>query len=65
MPFSLTCKSLDLILRTPDLTIHPAAEIIGEADPLLSMKALQAAAGGGRKASIDKSGPLATLAAKR
>ena len=50
-------KSLDLILRTmSDLTIHPTAEIIGEADPLLSMTALQAAAGGGRKAIIDKSG---------
>ncbi len=60
------CKSLDLILRTTsDLTIHPTAEIIGEADPLLSMTALQAAAGGGRKAIIDKSGPLAKLAAKR
>jgi hypothetical protein len=59
-------KSLDLILRTmSDLTIHLTADIIGEADPLLSMTALQAAAGGGRKAIIDKSGPLATLAAKR
>jgi hypothetical protein len=48
-----------------DLTILPAAEITGEADPLLSMTALQAAAGGGRKAIIGKSGPLATLAAKR
>jgi hypothetical protein len=47
-----------------DLTIHPTAGIIGEADPLLSMTALQAAAGGGRKAIIDKSGPLAKLAAK-
>jgi hypothetical protein len=47
------------------LTIHPTAEIIGEADPLLSMTAIQAAAGGGRKVIIDKSGPLAKLAAKR
>ena len=39
--------------------------MIGEADPLLSTTALQAAAGGGRKANIDDSGPLATLAAKR
>jgi hypothetical protein len=62
----LSCKSLDLILRTlSDLTIHPTAEIIGEADPLLSMTAFQAAAAGGRKAIIDKSGPLATAAAKR
>ena len=48
-----------------DLAIHPTAGIIGEADPLLSMTAPQAAAGGGRKAIIDKSGPLSTLAAKR
>jgi hypothetical protein len=48
-----------------DLTIHPTAEIVGAAEPLLSMTALQAAAGGGRKTIIDKSGPLATLAAKR
>jgi hypothetical protein len=47
-----------------DLTTHPTAEIIGEADPLLSMTALQAA-GGGREAIIDKSGPLATLSAER
>ena len=40
-----------------DLTIHPAAEMTGEADPLLSMTALQAAAGGGRKAIIDPSSP--------
>jgi len=38
--------------------------MIGEPDPLLSMTALRAAAGGGRKAVIDKIGPLATLAAK-
>jgi hypothetical protein len=62
----IVCKSLDLILRTmSDLTIHPTAKMIGEADPLLPMPALQAAAGGGRKAIIDKNGPLATLAAKR
>jgi hypothetical protein len=37
-----SCKSLDLILRTmSDLAIHPTAEIIGEANPLLSMTALQ------------------------
>ena len=48
-----------------DLAIHPTAEMIGEADPLLSMTALQAAAAGGRKAIIGKGGPLATLAAKR
>jgi len=47
-----------------DPTIHPTAEYIGEADPLLSMTALQAVAGGGRKAIIDNSGPLTTLAAK-
>lgn len=40
------------------------ATIFGEADALLSMTALRAAAGGGRKAVIDKIGPLATLAAK-
>jgi hypothetical protein len=58
--------SLDLILQTmSDLTIHPTAEIIGEADPLLAMTAVQAAAVGGRKAIIDKRGPLATLPAKR
>jgi hypothetical protein len=58
---ALKCKSLDLILQTmSDLTIHPAAEITGEADPLLSMTALQAAAGGGRKAIIDTIDPLAT-----
>ena len=48
-----------------DLAIHSTAEMIGEADPLLSMTARQAAAAGGRKAIIDNSGPLATLAAKR
>jgi len=48
-----------------DFPIHPTAEMIGETDPLLSMTALRGAAGGGRKAIIDKDGPLATLAAKR
>jgi hypothetical protein len=38
--------------------------MIGEADPRLSMSALQAAAGGGRKAILDRIDPLATLAAK-
>jgi hypothetical protein len=61
----LMYKSLDLILRTmSDLTIHLTADIIGEADSMLSMTALQAAAGGGRKAIIDNIDPLAKLAAK-
>jgi len=55
----LRWKSLDLILRTmSDLAIHPTAEMIGEAGPLLSMTALQAAAGGGRKAIIEMNGML-------
>jgi len=48
-----------------DVAIHLTAEIIGEADPLLSMTALWAAAASGRRAIIDKRGPLAKLAAKR
>jgi hypothetical protein len=48
-----------------DVAIHLTAEIIGEADPLLSMTALWAAAAGGRRAIIDERGPLAKLAAKR
>ena len=48
-----------------DFAIHLTANMIGEADSILSMTALQAAAGGGRKAIIDKSGPLATRAAER
>ncbi len=48
-----------------DFAIHLTANIIGEEDPLLSMTALWAAARGGREAIIDKSGPLAKLAAKR
>jgi hypothetical protein len=44
---------------------HSAHGRIDEADPLLSMTALRAAAGGGREAIVDKSGPLATLAVKR
>jgi hypothetical protein len=36
-----------------DFAIHPMAEIFGETDTLLSMTALRAAAGGGRKAIID------------
>jgi hypothetical protein len=47
------------------LAIQITAGIIGVAEPLSSMTALRAAAGGGREAIIDKSGSLATLAAKR
>jgi hypothetical protein len=41
------------------------AAIFGEADALLSMTALWAAAEGGREAIIDQSDPLANAAAKR
>jgi hypothetical protein len=62
----LKCESLDLIHRTmSDFAIHLTADIIGEADPVLSMTALRAAAACGRAAIIDKTGPLAKLAAKR
>jgi hypothetical protein len=62
----IKCKNLDLTLRTTsDVAIHRTADIIGEADPLLSTTALRAAAGGGREAIIDKGGPLAKLAAMR
>ena len=60
------CKSLDLMHRTmSDFAIHLTADIIGEADPFLPMTVLRTAARGGREAIIDKSGPLAKLAAKR
>jgi hypothetical protein len=48
-----------------DFAIHLTADIIGEADPFLPMTVLRTAARGGREAIIDKSGPLAKLAAKR
>jgi hypothetical protein len=46
-----------------DRAIQFMADIIGEADPVLSMTDSQAAARGGL--IIDKTGPLAKLAAKR
>jgi hypothetical protein len=46
-----------------DHAIQFTADTIGEADPVLSMTAFQAAAKGGL--IIDKTGPLAKLAAKR
>jgi hypothetical protein len=39
--------------------IHHTAEIIGEADPFLSMTALWAAAGGGRRSPLLATGVLA------
>ncbi len=50
---------------TSDFAIHPMAEIFGEADLLLSMIASRPPSAAARRAVIDRSNPLAMLAAKR
>lgn len=48
-----------------DFRIYLAAGIIGEMEPLLSMIVSRPPLAAARRAVIDKSGPLATLAFKR
>jgi hypothetical protein len=59
-------KSRDLILRTmSDFTIHPTADIIGEADSLVSRTRALLAPAKPVLRILDNNDPLAKLAAKR
>jgi hypothetical protein len=60
------CNSLDLTARTmSDFTIHPTADIIGEADSMLSRMRSTGCAGASEARVLDNIDPLAKLAAKR
>ena len=65
-PGALLCESLDLIQRTMlDFPIRLTADIIGEADSLLSRMRSTGCAGASKARVLDNSDPRAKLAAKR